>query len=545
MKNKALKAVFASFMATAMLSGTAFAAPVNVTINEKNGAEPVTLTVEEGEVLHELPLPDMDGTNIFAGWYADENCEIPFNIETPITKDTQIYAKWESLENPFTDIDSTHRFFKGVSRVYNEGLMIGVSDDKFAPESTLTRAMVVTILHRMEGEPIVNYAMSFKDVPSGEYYTEAVRWAQATGIVMGVSDTEFAPTAEVTREQLAAIMYRYSQDFFDTDKLSEDTNTLSYNDIFDTAEWARPAFHFCLATGIITDRADRNVEPGAPATRAEAANAFATFRDILEREYLQEEPNYTGIYSDSVSQRASLNAEDDGTTVKINVHWSSSATESTDWVMTAKRDGAKLVYNDCVMTNTIFGEDGDAKEEKIYENGEGYFIVSKGALIWEGAKDENCRECVFEKEDITIFPGIPSPIKDASAASIETDLGFKFGDVKDAKGVQYFTINDTMAEMMFQFDNVGLCARIESKDKFEDISGMHYQWTSEEDCKIKNCEGKVMRYIGDDGMVDVCLWYDVVPGIMYSVSAQGKDLNGFDIQAIAEQLYIPMQGDVG
>ena len=86
-------------------------------------------------------------------------------------------------------------------------------------------------------------------------------------------------------------------------------------------------------------------------------------------------------------------------------------------------------------------------------------------------------------------------------------------------------------------------ARIKSADAFEDISGLYYDWADELPCVIGRCDGVCRRAITDDGMTDVCLWYDALPGLMYSVSASGADLNGFDIQAAAEQVYLPMQAE--
>ncbi|MBO5257989.1 MAG: S-layer homology domain-containing protein, partial [Clostridia bacterium] len=117
-----------------------------------------------------------------------------------------------SWQNPFKDVAETDWFYEDVEFVNETGLMIGTNTagTKFSPEDTLTRAMLVTILWRLESEPVVNYLMQFNDVPAEEWYTEAVRWAAAEGIVNGYGDDTFGPMNAVTREQAMAILHRYA-----------------------------------------------------------------------------------------------------------------------------------------------------------------------------------------------------------------------------------------------------------------------------------------------------------------------------------------------
>ena len=108
--------------------------------------------------------------------------------------------------------------------------MSGTSTSRFDPNGTMNRAMLVTILHRQAGEPVVNYALLFDDVASGTWYTEAVRWAAAEGIVSGMTETAFAPDSSITREQFATILYRYAQQRGVDVSVGENTNILSYVD---------------------------------------------------------------------------------------------------------------------------------------------------------------------------------------------------------------------------------------------------------------------------------------------------------------------------
>jgi hypothetical protein len=111
----------------------------------------------------------------------------------------------------FTDVDTTRWYHYGIDYVTSCGMMAGVGNDKFEPNGTLTRAMLVTILYRLENQPdMTGYESPFTDVPSGQYYTNAVLWAQVYGIVSGVSENKFAPNVKITREQIAAILYKYT-----------------------------------------------------------------------------------------------------------------------------------------------------------------------------------------------------------------------------------------------------------------------------------------------------------------------------------------------
>ena len=160
--------------------------------------------------------------------------------------------------------------------VYQNGLMTGTSATTFAPDGTMTRAMLVTILHRQAGAPQVNYALPFDDVAEGAWYTEAVRWAASEGIVTGMSATAFEPNAPITREQFAAILYRYAQKTGADVSAGEDTNILSYADALDVSEYAVPAMQWACGAGIVNGVGGR-LDPGGSATRAQTAAMLMRF----------------------------------------------------------------------------------------------------------------------------------------------------------------------------------------------------------------------------------------------------------------------------
>ena len=182
----------------------------------------------------------------------------------------------------FTDLDSGAWYHDGVHWALEQGVMQGVGEDRFAPGADTTRAMLVTMLYRMEGEPESDYDMSFTDVEEGKWYTEAVRWAAANGIVKGYSEERFGPLNELTREQLAAILHRYAQYKGVDVSVGEDTNILSYDDAFDVSEWAMEAMCWAVGAGIIQGTGASALSPKASATRAQVATMLMRY-DALEK----------------------------------------------------------------------------------------------------------------------------------------------------------------------------------------------------------------------------------------------------------------------
>ena len=174
-------------------------------------------------------------------------------------------------EFPFKDVTTDHPFYEDIKYVYEKGLMQGVSEDIFQSATTTTRGMIATILYRMEGEPAVKNASSFKDVADGMYYTKAIAWAAANGIVNGYADGTFQPDQTISREQMAAILYRYAQYKGCDVSVGEDTNILSYTDAAQVAEYAIPAFQWAVGAGIINGTTATTLSPKGSATRGQVA----------------------------------------------------------------------------------------------------------------------------------------------------------------------------------------------------------------------------------------------------------------------------------
>ena len=177
----------------------------------------------------------------------------------------------------FIDVPANAWYHEAVEYVVAKGLMSGMSDTEFAPSYTLNRAMVVTVLWRMEGEPAVSYDMSFTDVPTGQWYTEAVRWAASEGIVNGMDAQTYAPLNAVTREQLVTILWRYAQKKGYDVSVGEDTNILSYTDAFKVAEYAIPAMQWACGAGVINGNDDGSLNPKGNTKRSEFAKVIMNF----------------------------------------------------------------------------------------------------------------------------------------------------------------------------------------------------------------------------------------------------------------------------
>lgn len=169
----------------------------------------------------------------------------------------------------FTDAEE-HWASSEIAQICEYGLMKGVSETEFAPEERLTRAMLVTMLYRLEGEPEASGA-DFADVDGGEWYAAAVAWAAGNGIVKGVSEMEFAPSEPITREQIAILMYRYAKHCGYDVSVGEETNILSYEDFSEISDEGVSAMQWAAGAGILLGRTEATLAPRAEATRAETA----------------------------------------------------------------------------------------------------------------------------------------------------------------------------------------------------------------------------------------------------------------------------------
>lgn len=195
--------------------------------------------------------------------------------EYPVTVSADFVEIQPVLTVPFTDVKEGDWYYESVAYVYQQGLMTGTSDTAFSPNLTTTRGMIVTILYRMEGSPEAPGWAPFADVSQGKYYADPVAWAAWNGIVNGKSSTSFAPEEPITREQLAAILYRYAQ--FKGYDVSAQGDLSQFTDQAMIRAYALDAMSWANAEGLITGKGKGVLDPRGPATRAQVAAILQRF----------------------------------------------------------------------------------------------------------------------------------------------------------------------------------------------------------------------------------------------------------------------------
>ena len=180
----------------------------------------------------------------------------------------------------FRDVDEDAWYHEAVDYALDNGLMSGVSDREFAPGSTLTRAMVAQMLYSLEGKPAAGRA-DFADVAEGAWYADAISWAAGEGIVSGYGDT-FGPNDPITREQLAAILYRYAQnEGYKTSQSGKGTE--GYLDASSISSYAVKAMDWAVNAGLLSGKGNNTLAPTAGATRAEVAQIFMNFCENIAK----------------------------------------------------------------------------------------------------------------------------------------------------------------------------------------------------------------------------------------------------------------------
>lgn len=177
-------------------------------------------------------------------------------------------------ESPFTDVKTSDWFYDGVQYVYEHDMMNGTGNGKFSPNETTTRGMIVTILHRLEGTPSAN-GTAFSDVASGKWYSEAVIWASSNDIVNGYGNGKFGPEDTITREQMAAILYRYAN--YKSYDVSSSADLSKYTDSAQISSYAAESMAWANAAGLISGTTNTTLSPKGSATRAQAATILMRF----------------------------------------------------------------------------------------------------------------------------------------------------------------------------------------------------------------------------------------------------------------------------
>ena len=237
-------------------------------------------------------VPEKEGYK-FVGWYADEDLTKKID-EVYLLEDTTVYAKWEKIaeevpEEPeeveeteetepisFLDVKEMDWFYEAVSYVVENGLMSGMSEDIFAPNTPLTREMLAVVLYNVEGQPESTEANTFTDVKGDMWYTDAILWANENGIVAGYDNGAYGVGDLITREQFATILYRYAQ-FKGYDTTQGGMAVREFSDYENISDYARPAMAWAVNAGIMGGMDDGTLMPQGKATRAEAATMLMNF----------------------------------------------------------------------------------------------------------------------------------------------------------------------------------------------------------------------------------------------------------------------------
>ena len=235
-----------------------------------------TVTPDEGWELDTLSVTDNRGTELDVKYEGDS----VYSFKMPARR-VEIQVSFREIPPeslPFTDIADNAWYADAVRYVYKHGLMAGTSATTFAPDVTTSRAMIATILWRMAGSPVVNYAMNYTDVAQGQWCSEAIRWATSEGVVTGYGNGLFGTNDPITREQFAAMLYRFAQEQGYDVSIGENTNILSYTDVADLSEYAISAMQWAVGAGIINGTGDGStLSPHGQATRAQAAVMLMRF----------------------------------------------------------------------------------------------------------------------------------------------------------------------------------------------------------------------------------------------------------------------------
>ncbi|MDO4541334.1 MAG: leucine-rich repeat protein [Bacillota bacterium] len=241
---------------------------------ETNGGDKIDpVTVPAGEKVDLTKYETKRAEYDFAGWYRDKELKTPVT-EIEITDNATVYAKWY-WQDPFNDVDTDDWFFDHVVYVAQNGLMIGVSADSFAPEEVTSRAMVVTTLWRLDGEPEPKAGNSFNDVKPGQWYTKAIIWAEENNITEGYGNDKFGVDDPVTREQMVVFFYRYAG-FKDAD-VTEKGSLDSFPDKDRVSSWAVEAMEWAVRAGHIEGDDDSMLNPKDDTKRSEFAAVLHRF----------------------------------------------------------------------------------------------------------------------------------------------------------------------------------------------------------------------------------------------------------------------------
>lgn len=241
----------------------------------KDATVTITVTPNEGYVLDTLTVTDKDNNTVALTKVSDTQYTFKMPASAVTVKAT--FKKDEGTQPaalPFNDVSESEWFYEAVKYVYDKGMMNGVSDTSFAPYSNLTRGMIAQVLYNLEGKPAVS-GSAYTDVAADQWYNDAVNWAAQKGIVTGYGNGTFGPMDNITREQMAAILYRYAQ--YKGYDVSAKGDLTAFTDGNTVSDWAKDAMSWAVGTALFNGKGDGILDPTTTATRAEVAKILMTY----------------------------------------------------------------------------------------------------------------------------------------------------------------------------------------------------------------------------------------------------------------------------
>lgn len=292
-----------------------------------DGDRKETIQIPDGGWVSEPEEPNKSGYT-FLGWYTDFNCKTPYEFGTPVKSNLDLYAGWRERRSdsssdkpdkkpeekpeqkpedkpseqtkpesgitpaapivqtvpanpetvkPFTDLNG-HWGKDAIAWAVTNHLFSGVSEKSFAPDTAMTRGMLVTVLHRLSGTPASTGGKVFTDVPANSYFEKAVAWASQINLVLGVGEGKFAPSTNITREQLAVTLYKFAGQ-----PKSAGTASAGFQDAAQVSDWAKSAMDWALQEGLIQGAGAGSLAPKQQATRAQVATILMRFDQLLKK----------------------------------------------------------------------------------------------------------------------------------------------------------------------------------------------------------------------------------------------------------------------
>ena len=264
-------------------SGGSGVTQYTVSFDTQGGNKIDSVRVNKNSIVSKPNAPTKDGY-VFVDWFTDKDCSALYDFGTNVIKNFTLYAKWvekkeepietENWNHPFDDITEDNWFYDNVKFVYENGLMKGTESNLFSPYMQTTRGMIITILWRLENEPNEG-TETFADVAKSAYYSKAVAWGTKNGLVKGYDDDLYRPEQNISRQELAAILYRYSM--WSGKDTALDGDITAFSDVSAVDSWALDGITWAVGAGLLQGNEHKQLLPKAFATRAEVAAMFTRY----------------------------------------------------------------------------------------------------------------------------------------------------------------------------------------------------------------------------------------------------------------------------